>query len=188
MSIDYYIYLRNASVFSSVQFEQYCAEHGMAIRLHPAFDLISNYGFVQMNLKDARFSKEKIITSYLTGFELFCDAYHHPVAKRQHIGLWGRLFGKKTSEETSFEKAIRDSNLVLTLNCSGEDSFEILIAYMFGAYLVTCCGGIFDDPQRGQYYDSEHALLMEANIIIAELSNPKHTDELLTHPFTNWDN
>ena len=54
MSIDYYVYLKDADNFSAEDFEEYCNSLGLCVVLHPSFDLLKNTGFIQIKFTDMR--------------------------------------------------------------------------------------------------------------------------------------
>ena len=60
------------------------------------------------------------------------------------------------------------------------------MAYVFGAYLVKCHGGVFDDPQTGQYYNDAMRIEAEIKAIIAELMELAALGKLHTHSFQGW--
>ena len=97
-----------------------------------------------------------------------------------------KIFKAKPIQETPFDRAIKDATWLIELRCGSADSFEVLLAYIFGAYLVKCCGGVFDDPQTGQFYENSNHLESEITAIISELLEQGNTGELLTHEFKEW--
>lgn len=188
MSIDYSIYLKQATAFSAESFENYCSSLGLCAAFHPTFRLLENSGFVPMRLMDERFAKDGENTAFLTGFELYSSDYHHVAQpQKKRSGFFHKLFKAKPVEETPFDKAIKDCTLSIDLRCSIADSFEVLMAYALGAYLVKFCGGVFDDPQTGQFYDDYSHLEAEIAAIVTELLELADTGELLTHEFKEWD-
>ncbi len=187
MSIDYYIYLKDAENFSAEDFEEYCNSLGLCVVLHPSFDLLKNTGFIQIKFTDMRFAENEEDGAFLSGFELFSSEYRHiPQPEKKKGGLIGRLFKKGSDEKSPFDKAIKDSTLVLEISCRSEDSFEVLLAHVFGAYFVKDLCGVFDDPQTGQFYDDNKHLEDVITEILTELQEEKNKGELLTHKFVKW--
>ena len=187
MSIDYYVYLKNADKFSAEDFEVYCNSLGLCVVLHPSFDLLKNTGFIQIKFMDMRFAENAEDGAFLSGFELFSSEYRHiPQPEKKKGGLIGRLFKKRSDDESPFDKAIKDSTLMLEISCSSADSFEVLLAHVFGAYFVKDLCGVFDDPQTGQFYDDNKHLEDVITEILTELQEEKNKGELLTHKFVKW--
>ena len=59
MSMDYFVYLKNADEFSAGSFARYCESLGLQIHIHPSFSLLRDTGFVPMRLIDRRFRDDK---------------------------------------------------------------------------------------------------------------------------------
>ena len=187
MSMDYHVYLNHADVFSSQAFEQYCNSLGLHIELHPAFNLLGDSGFLPIHLIDERFVGAGGSHDFLSGFELYSSEYHHILQpQKQAAGFFKKIFKTKPIQETPFDSAVKDAAWLIELRCGSADSFEVLLAYVFGAYLVKYCGGVFDDPQTGQFYDDNSHLEIEIASITTELLEQANTGELLTHEFTEW--
>ena len=187
MSMVYYVYLKQADAFSSQSIEQYCSSLGLNIEQHPSFNLLENVGFSPIRLIDERFVRDGRSHDFLSGFELYSSEYHHILQpQKQATGFLHKIFKAKPIQETPFDRAIKDATWLIALRCSSVDSFEVLLAYIFGAYLVKCCGGVFDDPQTGQFYDDHNHLESEIGAIIADLLEQGNTGELLTHEFMGW--
>ena len=187
MSMDYYVYLKQADLFDSQSFEQYCSSLGLRIGLHPSFNLLEDAGFSPIRLIDERFARDGGNYDFLSGFELFSSEYHHVLQpQKKATGFFGKLFKEKPVQASPFDSAIKDATWLIELSCRSADSFEVLLAYVFGAYLVKCCGGVFDDPQTGQFYDDSNHLESEIAAIIAELLEQTNSGELLTHEFKAW--
>ena len=185
MSMDYYIYLKHPDAFSVPAFAQYCVFLGLNIELHPSFKLLEETGFSPIRLIDERFAGDGGNHDFLSGFELSSSEYHH-VLQTQKGGFWQKIFKAKPVQETPFDSAVKDAAWLMELRCGNADSFEVLLAYIFGAYIVKCCGGVFDDPQTGQFYEDHHHLESEIEAIIAELLEQESAGELLTHDFQEW--
>ena len=56
--------------------------------------------------------------------------------RKQAPGLLGRLFRPKAPQESTFGTAVKDANVLVELRCGTADVFEVLLGYVFGAYLV----------------------------------------------------
>jgi hypothetical protein len=182
MSIDYYVYIKNPDAFSVPSFEQYCSFLGLRIELHPSFNLLEDAGFSPIRLIDTRFFRDSRNHDFLSGFELNSSEYQHILQPRKNAtGFLHKLFKAKPIPETPYDRAIKDATRLIELRCGSADSFEVLLAYIFGAYLIKCCGGAFDDPQTGQFYDDHNHLESEIRAIIADLLEQDTTGELLTH-------
>ena len=187
MSMDYYVYLKQADAFSSQSFEQYCSSLGLHIELHPSFNLLEDTGFSPIRLDDERFVIDGRSHDFLSGFELYSSEYHHILQpQKKATGFFCELFKAKPIQEKPFDRAIKDATWLIELRCGNADSFEVLLAYVFGAYLVKCYGGVFDDPQTGQFYDDNSHLEIEIPAIISELLEQADAGELLTHEFKEW--
>lgn len=186
MSLDYYVYLKNPDALSNPAFEEYCASLGFDVELHPVTNLLSDDGFVPVCLTDDRFAQYGG-NQFLTGLESF-PAPYQPVERdtSKPRGFFG-LFQKKPREESPIEKKIKDSAFVLALTCRSVDSFEHIIAILLGAFCVRHCGGIFDDPQTGKYYDDAEELEQETLVYaVNELIEEAEEGDLRTHPFEGW--
>ena len=187
MSIDYYIYLKETDAFSSQSFEQYCSSLGLHIELHPSFNLLEGAGFSPIRFIDERFAGNGGSHDFLSGFELYSSQYHHVLQPQQQPkGFFQKLFKVKPVQETPFDRAVKDATWLIELCCGIADSFEVLLAHVFGAYLVKSCGGVLDDPQTGQFYDEHNHLESEIKAIMAELLEQANAEELLTHEFKEW--
>lgn len=186
MSMDYYIYLKQPEMFSAQAFEQYCHGLGLSIALHPAFSL-EDAGFLPIRFIDKRFVGTGGNHDFLSGFELYASEYHHVLQpQKQAAGFFQKLFKPKPVQEKPFDRAIKDATWLIELRCGSADSFEVLLAYIFGAYLVKYCGGVLDDPQIGQFYDNVGPIEREIVAITEELLEKANTGELLTHEFKEW--
>ena len=186
MSLDYDVYLKNPDAFSNPAFEAYCASLGFDVKLHPDTNLMSDDGFVPVCLTDDRFVQNGS-NQFLTGLESF-PAPYQPVARdtSKPCGLLG-LFHKQPTEETPFEQKTKDAAFVLAMTCRSMDSFEHIIAILLGAFCVRHCGGIFDDPQMGRYYDDAEELEQETlAYAVKELIEEAEAGDLRTHPFEGW--
>ena len=187
MSIDYFVYLKHADRFSSHDFEQYCNSFGLQVELHPSFNLLEDTGFSPIRLIDKRFADHNQNYDFLSGFEVYPSEYEHDVQPQiKPTGFFQKLFRKKPAQETPFDIAIKDAAWHIMLACHSGDSFEMLLAYIFGAYLVKHCSGVFDDPQTGQFYDDHKHLECEVTAFIEILLEQRKNSELLTHEFTGW--
>lgn len=179
MSLDLYVFLKEDSGFSPKGFETFCRSLNLQVRIPPDFDIRESCDRVPLTFTSDAFSETGKAESYSTGFELFTADYEYspyPVEKprtKKPLGLLQRLFSKKKREEvpeelpqeTPFEQAIKDCQKELALSCHSGDSFELLMAYLFGAYLVDSLGGILDDPQTGRYFQNSQELKAEITSI-----------------------
>ena len=186
MSTDYYIHLKQLSTFSTTSFEEYCNSLGLCVAVHPSFNIFEHSGYVPMRFVDERFSNAGGPSDFLSGFELFLDEYNHEIQPKKPKGFFQKLFLPKAKKDNPFDITVKDFQTVIVLNCSSSDSFEILLAHVFGAYFVKCFGGVFDDPQSGQFYDDSKHLEAEIATIVEELSQQATAGELLTHTFDGW--
>lgn len=187
MSMDYYVYLRQTDAFSTQSFEQYCYSLGLHVELHPSFNLLEDAGFSPIRFIDERFFRDGGNHDFLSGFELYSSEYHHVLQpQKKATGFFRKLFKAKPIQENPFDKAIKDATWLIELHCGNADSFEVLLAYVFGAYLVKCCGGVFDDPQTGRFYHDNEHLESEITAIITELLAQANAGELSTHEFKEW--
>ena len=187
MSMDYYIYLKHPDPFSAQSFEQYCSSLGLHIELHPSFNLLEDAGFSPIRLIDERFVRDGRNHDFLSGFELYSSEYQHVLPpQKKATGFFQKLFKTKPIQETPFDRAVKDATWLIELRCGNADSFEVLLAYVFGAYLSKFCCGVFDDPQTGQFYGNSKHLESEIPAIISELLEQANAGELLTHEFKEW--
>ena len=152
MSMDYYVYLKKTFP-DKLAFENYAKELGYNLTLHPETDLMNDSGFCPIRFIDARFNDATGTDTFMTGFELYRDIYQ-PSKQKVTIskGFLGIFRKRVPHKETMLDLAVKGSSTVLYLRCSGSDSFEIMMAYLFGAYCVKHCNGVFDDPQFGCFY------------------------------------
>ena len=187
MSVDYFVYLKHAEGFSAQAFEAYCGSLGLRIQLHPGFKLLEDEGFLPIRFADDRFHGDGGERAYLSGFELYASEYHHVLQPpKKETGFFRFLRKTRAARETPFDKAVKEAAWLLELGCGSADSFEVLLAYVFGAYLVKCCGGVFDDPQTGQFYETYSWMETEVAAIIGELREQATAQALITHEFTGW--
>lgn len=186
MSIDYYVYLKQTLPDKSA-YESFAKTLGFQITVHPEIEFMNNTGFCPIRLTDTRFADKNGADTFLTGFELYHDDFQ-PSKPTVSVskGFFG-LFRKKIQpEETPFDLAVKDSTVVLSLNCSGMDSFDVLMAYVFGEYCVKYCNAVFDDPQYGCFYNDTKAIEAEISRIVDELCEEKETGGLHTQRFEEW--
>lgn len=185
MSMDFYLYLKQ-TMPDKFKFERYAMEQGFQIKVHPEIDLMTNAGFCPICLTDERFADEPGANAFLTGFELDHDKFT-PIKPTTTVskGFFG-LFRKKQPKATPFDIAIKDSSIVLAVSCSTVDSFEALMAYIFGSYCVKYCNAIFDDPQLGCFYNNAKEIEIEIERITEELCEEKEAGKLQIHRFEKW--
>ena len=182
MGRNYYVYLKDTAMFSAAAFEDYCGRLGLQVQVHPGFDFEKSSGFLPMHLTDGRFGK---VGDFLSGFEFWLMDCPKITPARKKLT---DLFRKKAPpvEESDFERVVRDSQWVADLRCSGADSFEVLLAYAFGAYLVGELGGVFIDHQTGAYYTPTSPMEDAIQQIIAQLRTDASAGALQPHNFTGW--
>lgn len=186
MSMDYYIYLKDREGISRESIEGYCASLGLNASMHPTFKLLEDAGFLPVRLIDKRFSEEES-KAFLSGFEVYVSDYQHVTQPQKKTpGLFTKLFKGKQDTEKPFDRAVKDASVLIELSCGYGDSFEVLLAYVFGAYFVKHHGGTFDDPQTGKFFVDSSQMEDEISHIIAELKKCASAGELLTHEFTEW--
>ncbi len=186
MSIDYWIYLKQRKSFSAKSFEEYCNSLGLCITIDPEVDISADSGYIPIRFTDKRFSDTDAKGDFLSGFGLYSREYHEEIQpQKKPVGFFRKLFPPKPEKKTPFDLAIRDSRWMIELNCSSADSFEILLACVFGAYLIRG-GGVFDDPQSGRFYDNSKAMETEIAASLEELLRQAADGELITHPFETW--
>ncbi len=186
MSIDYWVYLKQRDLFSVKSFEEYCNSIGLCITMDPSVDLSAVSGYVPIRFTDKRFSNVNTKGDFLSGFEMYFHEYHEEIQpQKKPVGFFRKLFPPKPEKESSFSLATRDSRWMIALNCSSADSFEIFLAYVFGSYLIKC-GGVFDDPQSGRFYDNSKAMETEIAANLEELLRQAADGELIMHPFESW--
>ncbi len=186
MSVDLYVYLKQELPDKS-QFESFAMELGFQITVHPEIKLMNATGFCPIRLIDRRFTDKDGIDSFLTGFEIYHDDFRPsnaplPVSR----GIFGLFHKKNLPKESPFDLAVRGSSVVISLRCSGSDSLEILMAYLFGAYCIKHCNAVFDDPQFGSYYIDIKVVETEIAKIVDELCKEKESGNLYTHKFDEW--
>ena len=192
MSVDFYIYLKEDKLFSPKDFENFCHSLDLLVSMSPDFDLRESCDYVPLVFTTEAFSPKGTAEKYATGFEFFSSEYEYSpqqgntdTAKRTG-GFLRKLFFKKENHqapkqpptESLFEKAIKDSRWMVVLSCHSGNSFEPLMAYLLGAYLVESFGGIFDDPQSGQFYDNSRELKSEIAIILEYITKLAASGEL----------
>ena len=186
MSMDYYVYLKKTFP-DKLAFENYAKELGYNLTLHPETDLMNDSGFCPIRFIDARFNDATGTDTFMTGFELYRDIYQ-PSKQKVTIskGFLGIIRKRVPHKETMLDRAVKGSSTVLYLRCSGSDSFEIMMAYLFGAYCVKHCNGVFDDPQFGCFYRESSAIEKEISTILDELQEEKRLGNLHTHKYEGW--
>jgi len=182
MSMSHYVYLKDTAGFSAAAFEDYCGRLGLQVQVHPEFDFEKSSGFLPMHLTDGRFGKGG---DFLSGFEFWLMDCPKITPARKKLT---DLFRKKAPpvEESDFEREVRGAQWVADLRCSSADSFEVLLAYVFGAYLVGDLGGVFIDHQTGVYYTAPADIEADIRQIITQLQKDASAGVLLTHDFTRW--
>ena len=187
MSIDYYAYVKDITLFSIKKCEEYISNLGLKIEIHPRYNVCSHIGFLPIKLDGDFVSDSLAGKSFLTGFEINLKQYKYTPTINEPKGLLRKIFGRKAEQpETPFDNAIKDSNHYFSINCGSQDSFEVLLAYAFSAYLCKACMAIFHDPQTGQFFDKEKLIIIEINAIIDELKSMYQAGDLSSHDFVGW--
>jgi len=187
MSIDYYAYVKDMSHFSVKQCEEYISNLGIKIKIYPEYDAYSHAGFLPIKLDGDFISEALAGKSFLSGFEISLNQYEYTPVINKPPKLLGKIFKKDVEQqEKPFDNAVKDSSHYFLFNCSAQDSFEILLAYAFAAYLCKDCNAVFDDPQTGQFFDKEKLIIVEVNAIIDELKIMYQNGKLTTHDFVEW--
>lgn len=168
MSIDFYLYLKEVKPNKN-EYERYAKEQGFQIKIDPKINLMTDEGFCPICFIDERFINEKGEHAFMTGFELYHDDFipmePSPTVSKKILGI----FRKQKFQESPFDMAIKDSSTVLTVSCNGENSFEVLMAYILGAYCVKYCDAVFDDPQSGCFYKNEKDMEVQIRQIVEAL-------------------
>ena len=161
MSADYYIYVKDLDRVSVPGFESYCLSQGLTVRIDPEESFWDRNDFVSVEILSIKAAGEASFP-LSSGFELYCFPYEHKKeATQKRPGLFQKLLGKKVPEETPFSLAVKDMALCISLGCHSAEPYSITLAYALGAYILKTCGGVFDDPQTGQFYDGYHLLETE---------------------------
>ena len=190
MGIDYYAYAKDITSFSVKNCEKYISNLGLKIEIYPEYDAYSHTGFLPIKL-DGDFIADTLAgKSFLSGFEICLNQYEHVSATNAPTGLLRKIFGKfgkkAEQQEIPFYNAIKDASHYFSISCSSQDSFEIMLAYAFSAYLCKDCLAILDDPQTGQFFDKEKLIIIEVNEIIDKLKIMYCKGALSTHDFVEW--
>lgn len=161
--VDFNIYLKDSEKFSLENFEAYCRSVGFDISLYPNFVPEEwEGGFLPIRFVDRRFEEMQKNCVFLTGFEL----YYFPI-KKEEMDTYG-------------------FTCMLSLRCGVEDSFEFLMALVFGGYFLKTCGGVFADPQSECLVVDFRDLEAEIQAIWAELIQMNEDGLLRTHRFEGW--
>ena len=184
MSMDYLLFLRRPEAFSREDFAKYCKAQGFLVMIDPEYVLQEDTGFVPFCYTDGRFTGTDGTHRFLTGFESYPEPYSPAAAQETPApkGFFGKLFGKKTAAMKPTEQSVPDAKMLLTLVCHG-DAFEVLMAHLFGAYLLRASGGVMEDPQLGKRYEDAGDVETEVQRILAEELEEEKTGKLVKHPF-----
>lgn len=187
MSIDYYIYTKNLAPFSNKRCEAYIRERlGLDVEIHPDYDAHSDTGFLPIRI-DGRFVSDALAgASFLSGFEIRLDQSEVFSAASEPAVLTGNGIAEKTDHKEPYEDAVKHAAYRFSINCSWQDSFEVLLAYAFSTYVCEKCDSVFYDPQEDQFFDDESLLIVELDAIKDELKSMYENGELLTHDFSGW--
>ena len=109
---------------------------------------------------------------FITGFESYPSLYSPK---------------QGATKELPFDpKKIEGRTFVLFLSCGMSDAFEPLIAYLFGAFCIKCCGGVFYDPQDDICWDDLSEIERTIASDIEELIPAVKQGQLPTHEFEGW--
>ncbi len=165
---DCVVYMKNPDALSKEAFEEYAASLGFDITLHPDFQLLTDKGFCPVCLKDDRFIQNEGGNLFLTGFECY---------------PWGWLNDSYDAAKPEEEGA----SFVLLIRCySGIDYFGPFTAYLFGAFCVEYCGGVFEDFEGEMCFDYPAEIEREMAVFTDELIFELEQDRLLVYPFEGW--
>lgn len=172
--LSHYVYLKNTADFSIPDFEEYCAKLGLRITVHPDFDFQKDSFFLSMRLMDDRFGGSG---DFLSGFALRTMQCPRPEPEKKP---------SQPIELTDFEQAVRGARFLLNLRCCGRDSLEVLMVYVFGAYLVTHMGGVFVEDRTGIYYTVTAPMETAIEKNITRLQEASAAGHLSVLDFTGW--
>ena len=162
------IYLKDPDAVSKEAFEEYASSLGFDIHLHPDFHLLTDEGFCQLCLKDERFVQNDGGDLFLTGFECY---------------PWAWLNDSYESAQPEQE----GTSFVLLLRCySGIDYLSPLAAYLFGAYCIKNCGGVFEDFEAEMSFDDLAEIESEIGDYTDFLISEAEKGRLPTCPFERW--
>ena len=162
------VYLKNPDALSKEAFEEYASSLGFDIILHPDFQLLTDEGHCPVRLKDDRFVQNEGTNLFMTGFECY------------PLGWLNDLYdaAKPNEEGASF---------VLLLRCySGIDYLSPLTAYIFGAYCVKYCEGVFEDFEGEICFDDQAEIEREIAVFTDDLIFELEQGRLLVYPFEGW--
>ena len=164
---EFNVFVKHSKNFSLQGFKEYCLLMRLDIALHPSFELEKwDGGFLPARFIDSRFKCCQKDFDFLTGFELYFEKCDYSVG--QLPDGW-------------------DYPHMVALRCSMADSFEVLMAYVLGAYLVKTCEGVFLDPQSGAFSEDYRELEAAICEIMTELIDFSKNGELRTHCFKGWE-
>ena len=162
------VYLKNPDALSKEAFEEYASSLGFDIILYPDFQLLTDEGHCPVRLKDDRFVQDEGVNLFMTGFECYPCGW-----------LNDSYDAAKPNEE--------GASFVLLLRCySGIDYFSLLTAYLFGAYCVKCCEGVFEDFEGEMCFDDPAEIEREIAVFTDELIFELEQGRLLVYPFEGW--
>lgn len=162
------IYLKNPDALSKEAFEEYASSLGFDIILHPDFQLLTDDGLCPVRLQDNRFVQNDGGNLFMTGFESYPLGW-----------LNNTYVATKPNEE--------GASFVLLLRCySGIDYFGPLTAYLFGAYCVKYCKGVFEDFEGEMRFDDLTEIEREIAVFTDELISEAKQGRLCSCPFDGW--
>ncbi len=179
MSIDYKVYIKDISMFSIRQCEEYFLLIGVPAQIHPDFNILTHRGFLPFKICGDIISEVKTSKELLSGFEVSLDEYMNLHTEGKLLALWKKIF------RTPLENAITDSAHVFSIYCGSQNPLEILLANAFAAYLCKYCGGIFVDQQPGRFFTNASLIEHEINVILEQL-RVEFRDVVLIQEFDEW--
>ncbi len=162
------VYLKNPDALSKEAFKEYASSLGFDIILHPDFQLLTDEGHCPVRLKDDRFVQNGGRNLFMTGFECYPCGW-----------LNDSYDAAKPNEE--------GASFVLLLRCySGIDCFGPFTAYLFGAYCVKFCEGVFEDFECEMRFDDPADIEREIAVFTDELISEAEQGRLYSCPFEGW--
>lgn len=178
MSYDLNIYLKNISDVDKNTCISYLSKFGMDVDIYPEVDFNTHTGFLPFKFKLHNPPKYIEDMTYLSGFEYYADIFNYNNEIETISQEDSYLF------DAEFDYLIKECAYVINLYISAQDSFEVRFAFLFGAYLVDCCGGIFIDNQSG--------LMLAKNAsetlfpLVLEYESAINVQTIKTHFFEAW--
>ena len=165
--------------------------------IHPDTNLDDQSGFLPFKVK---ILKSKILEllnrDYISGYEMYISEYYHEEfikeineMKIKRQSFIDKLFKKKIKrEEEEFPEGIelilKQAKKEICLNIGYSQTLEIIMAWYSGAILINLLGGVIFDPQTGEYFDKESAII-QARKVFEELEGLGFEKWKLTE-FEGW--